>query len=159
MPNFSFAAPKLKTTRKNVAKSSRVEVKAKGVKGVVFISADATYYVIVDGCKYNILSDCYSCKNKCRIYFQISYDNLHMICYIRDKDKAIEQNTNYWLPFAPACVVIGDIVIDKFTKLSKFRISKCYSDYDDPDTNYARDYYRQHIAEINKAIKEKQINE
>lgn len=159
MPLFSFALTSPKTRKKKTANNIRpYQVKAKGMKGVVFITIDAKYYVVANGCKYNILSECYSCKGIASIYRQAADKDMRKMRYIRYIDKYTECNPLYWLPFAAGCVVIGDIVQHKVTNTDMFRITKCYNDPDDLDAHNAYEFYRKNFKIINDIIVKKQRN-
>lgn len=158
MAFFNFTPSKPKTKAKKAHNNRLYEVEVKGAIGIVNITIDATYYVVVNGYKYSILSECYSCKGIASIYRQAGDKDMRKMRYIRLIDKYEECNPLYWLPFAAGCKVKGDIVLHKVTKAKMFKITKCWNDPYDLDAHNACEFYRKNFETINKIIIERQIN-
>lgn len=153
MPYFSLSLPKKKTKRNtNTNKYRLIE---KDVEGIVVISLKAMYSV---SCKIGtipITRESYSCKNKNAIYHQLCGNNSR-ICYIRYKDKKYECNGKLWLPFAPGCIVKGNIVESEFG--NKFDIKNTWIDPDNIDAHNAFKFFKDNYEQISKVLREKIYN-
>lgn len=159
MPTFSFSFSKKK--EKQASKNNnRNKVILKNIRGVVWINVNAEYTVVIlkDKTEYPIHHSCYSCKGQFRIYRQ-GVNDKSRFCYIRLQDKCTEQNTNYWLPFAPGCVVCGNLVQDNITYKKVFVIKECWTELNNEEANKAFNYYKKHMKEINDLIKTHALND
>lgn len=153
MPSFSFNIPKAKLVHKDKPKKSKPS--QKDVIGVVWINLKAEYSVEVNGIRYDITADSYSCKGKNRVYRQ-AYPHSIRCLVARLGDNLSELDNKFWLPFAPGDVVKGDIVnMNSFKQ--EFKINKI-NDYDlSTKANDAFVFYRQHKEEIDDVIRSKQF--
>lgn len=158
MPTFNFSLPKKETkARKTSHNTNKYEVVAKNIKGVIWIDEFANYTVKVsDEYRYEIYPACYSCKGVNRIYGQFLDDN-RRICIIRNVDEYTECNPYCYLPFAPGCVVTGDIVVNNYTK--QFKIKSCNVELDNDDAHAALVFYRQNYNTISSALEKRRLNE
>lgn len=158
MPTFDFSLPKKKTKeRKTSHNTNKYEVVTKNIIGVVWIDEFSNYTVKVsDAYRYEIHPDCYSCKGKDRIYLRKLDDN-RRICIIRNADAYSDCNRNCYLPFAPGCIVSGDIVVKGFTK--QFYIRKCWIELDNDDAHAALVYYRKNYNTIQSVLENSKLNE
>lgn len=148
MPTFNFSLPKKKDKERKASNNSiKHEVIERDIIGVIWIDCNANYFVHINGNKYTIKRECYSCKGKRAVYRQGQYDR-NRVCYIRHSDNYAECNPLHWLPFAPGCMVKGNIIRHSLTKAKLFVIKNCYVDYDNNDAHAAIEYYREHYAEI-----------
>ncbi len=153
MPSFDFSLVKKESNNRKTSNNiNKYEVVEKNVMGVVHIDINANYYVKINNRYYNINSECYSCKGKNMIYAQ-GYDDKHRVCIIRSPGEYTECNHNLYLPFAPGCIVSGDIIKQNGTKV--FLIKKVWTDLLDNDSHEALNFYREHYKEINQIIKKK----
>lgn len=157
MPSFNFSLPKKENkARKTSNHTNRCEVVEKNIVGVVWIDEFANFTVRV--CKnfiFDIHPDCYSCKGKEKIY-ALKLDDNRRCCIIRNIDECFECNSNLYLPFAPGCVVSGDIVINGFTK--QFYIKKCWVELENDDAHTALVYYRNNYNTICSILENNKIN-
>lgn len=159
MVSFSFTPAKHTCRKTKTANNIRpYEIKTKDIIGIVFIDINANYYVGVDGNKYNIQSECYSCKGIVSIYRQATHNSIERLRYDRLSNKLEECNPLYWLPFMAGCMVKGDVIQHKITKNIMFRIIKCWYDPYNEQAKVAYNYYREHFKEINKIMLERQLN-
>lgn len=149
MPTFDFSIPKKKTKNRKKAKGPKLyKVIEQNVTGIVWINKNAEFTVKVNSANsYEIHKDCYSCKGKDKIYTR-HLDNNHRVCVIRNPDCRTECNTDCYLPFAPGCVVSGDIVINGFVK--QFYIKKCWTELENNDAISALNYYKENYNVIIK---------
>lgn len=150
MAYFNFKLPK-KKDRKRVTK----RIGNKNVKGIIHISINGNYHVVDDnGVTYNINSSNFSCKNKEKIYRQGMFDK-NNFCYIRSIDNRHEKDKNFWIPFGIGCVVVGDVIFDE-NDIPTFDIKECNSDYNSEQSKEAIRFYKEHLIEINNAIRKRQ---
>lgn len=158
MPTFDFSLPKKKIKERKTSNSINVyEVLERNVEGIVNISINADYYIKCENGDYKIMPECYSCKGKSTVYRQSCYD-LGRFVYIRCVDEYIECNPLHWIPFAPGCVVSGNIVLNKTTKRSYFKIKKCWIDNDYDGADKALQFYINNHIKITDAHKIKYGN-
>lgn len=159
MPTFNFSLTPTKKKEKQTDKiNSRFEVVEKNLIGVVFITLTADYEVQVNGVRYDIKEECYTCKG--HVYIYTHSDNLKgRICYIRNQDNLGDRNISHWLPFVEGCSVKGNIIRDKVLNKKVFLIKDIYEDYSNPIAHEARQFYRENAKEIFNAIMNKRINE
>ena len=158
MPTFDFSLSKKKISKeKTIKANNRFEIILKNVKGIIWINEKAIYSVkTIDGKKYPIDSKCYSCKNHARIYRRnVPFNDRYI--YIRSVGDYTEQNPNLFLPFAPGCIVVGNIVRNQITKIISFIIKDCWTESDNELSHQAIVFYKEHINEINDVIKTKQL--
>lgn len=152
MPTFNFSVVNVakKKTPQKAKDNDAHKVIQKKVVGIVHIDIDANYYVIVDNQKYPIAEECYTCKDKCKLYRQGEYDYARVV-WIRAIDFN-SMNINYWLPFTVGCVVTGNIV--SINNSNKFVITNVTDEITDK-THEAMVFYREHLKEINDKIRER----
>lgn len=157
MPTFNFSLPKKETKgRKASNHSNRFEVIEKNIVGIVWINKSAVYTVKVDNnINYEIHPKCYCCKGKDRVY-ACKLDDRRRVCIIRNVNDYKECNHNHYLPFAPGCVVSGDIVINGFIK--QFYIKKCWIELENDNAHNALMYYRQNYDTICSAFENNKLN-
>lgn len=158
MPYFDFSLPKKKTKeRKTSNHISRREVIEKNIIGVVWIDKNAKFTVKIDGkFVYDVHSNSYSCKGKNKIYAR-KLDENRRVCVIRNVGDYSECNHNCYLPFAPGCIVSGDIVINGFNK--QFLIKKSWIELDNDDAHAALVYYRKNYNSICSVLENNKLNE
>lgn len=157
MPNFDFSLTKKKISKKTTVKNnSRSKVILKGVKGIVWCNEKAEYSVdIGDGFLYPIHNSCFSCKGHARIYRRgVAFKDIHI--YIRAVDEYNECNLNHYLPFAPGCVVLGDLVKTSLSISPLFIIKDCWIELDNEKSHEAIVFYKKHIEEINNIIRKQE---
>lgn len=152
MPSFSFSPVKKKTTIKT--NSSKYSILFKDIIGVVCITLEAKYYILVDKDSYDILPECYSCKGHKNLYLQNNNER-QRILYIRRDKLNTDTITKHWLPFAPGCMVKGNIVQNNNTKRTYFKIKKVYIDLTNNTAHEAIEFYRNNIETISKIINNK----
>lgn len=157
MPTFNFSLPKKKDGKRTTTKHNGSEVILKGVKGIVWCNEKAEYSVdIGDGFTYPIHRNCFSCKGHACIYRRgVPFNNRYV--YIRNVGEYYECNINHYLPFAPGCVVLGDLVKSSFSVSPLFVIKKCWIELDNEKSHEAIIFYKKHIKEINDIIRKQQI--
>lgn len=161
MPSFDFSLPKKKVSKRKTSKNSnRNEVIKKNVKGIVWINRNAEYSVAINEnsitFEYPIHYSCYSCKGHARIYRRgVPFKDRYV--YIRNIGKYSEQNPNHYLPFAPGCVVLGDLVKTSLNVSPLFIIKDCWIELDNKESHAAITFYKEHIDEINEIIRKQSI--
>lgn len=159
MPFFDFSLSKKKDIKRKTSKNnSRSKVILKGVKGVIWIDNNAEYNVTVNMngvlFKYPIHNSCYSCKGHARVYRRgVAFKDRYV--YIRSLDKYTECNPFHYLPFAPGCIVVGDLVKSPIDDNNLFIIKNCWTELDNTESHEAIAYYKEHMDEINNIIKQK----
>lgn len=156
MPSFDFSLPRKKAKKRQAVKSNnRLEVVLKNTEGIVWCDENGEYSVdINDGFTYPIHNSCYSCKKHARIYRRGVPFNDRFI-YIRAIGEYHECNPKHYLPFAPGCIVIGDLVKTSNNVSNLFIIKKCWTNPDNEKSREAIAFYKKHIDEINSKIKNK----
>lgn len=155
---LTFLLPKKKDGKKKTAKSnSGSKVILKNVKGIVWCDEKAEYNVdIGDGFIYPIHRSCFSCKGYARIYRRgVPFKDRYV--YIRNIEEYYECNINHYLPFAPGCIVLGDLVKTPFSISPLFIIKDCWIELDNEKSHEAIVFYKEHIEEINDIIRKQQI--
>lgn len=151
--SFSFAY-KDKTKNKIIKSSNKYEIVEEDIEGIVVIDLNANYSVKVNNITFNIVPECFKIKKKKNIYHKLYNGRL---LYIR-LDTNRKLNEAYWCPFAPGCIVNGNIVKDKINKLY-FRIKDIYTDNFNESANEALKFYIDNIEEINKNMRIKIMEE
>lgn len=154
MPYFSLSVQKKEQKKKN-NNTIKYQIIEKDVQGIVNITLSARYIIKVKDIKYHITKESYSCKNKNNIYHQLCGNNSR-ICYIRYVDKKYECNSKLWLPFAPGCIVKGNIIQGQFEKL--FAIKKVWIDPDNIDAHNAFQFFKENYDIISEQIKKNLFN-
>lgn len=159
MPSFDFSLVKKESNKRKTSNNiNKYDVVEKNVIGVVHIDINANYYVKINDRYYNINSECYSCKGKNMIYAQ-GYDDKRRICIIHSPGEYTECNHNLYLPFAPGCIVSGDIIINHPLTAKIFNIKKVWIDFNNDDAHEALAFYKEHYKEINAIILKRRFNE
>jgi hypothetical protein len=134
MPVFSFSS--VTSTRKNNTTPAIKILKSK-VVGVVFIDLEGNYYINVDGNKHPINISNYSCIGKDPVYAKAPYiDNKRLSIYKGRKDKNSKDLSYGYLPFAPGCIVTGNIIANALFQ-ETFDIKKVTRDRNYPLTKEA----------------------
>lgn len=153
MPTFDFSISKRKEVKSkksyNTSESSIIE---QLVRGVVCITLDACYKVKVDDIYYSIMSKNFSCKGVSKVYRQLLDKNKQRVLYVRLDDNKCELGHNLYLPFAPGCIVIGNILEHRLTKTRVFNIKKVLIDYDDIESQKAIKFYRDNYDIIQEKL-------
>lgn len=158
MPSFSFTvAPKAKKKRATNTNTFKTEILKKNIIGIVWIDINAKYSVKVDDNTYKIHPKCFSCKGKRNIYLQ-EHTEKGRVCYIRDADSRVERNTCNFLPFAPGCIVSGNIVYSNLLDITYFDIKKVDYNYSSREAHNALAFYRKHQEEINTIIHKRKLD-
>ena len=155
MPKFNFSVSKKETVKKKSSDNSKLyETVENNVKGVVFIDIEGLYTVRYNGKDYNLTENSYNCKNHYIIYRR-GYldDNNKNSCIIREDNKSIEAKHINYLPFAPGCIVIGNIIQNGFKTL--FEFSKVCFGEGNSDSTEARQFYIANSKTINKKINDR----
>ena len=161
MPSFDFSLPKKKVSQRNTSKNNNLnKIIKKNVTGVIWINSDAEYTVSINeggvSFKYPIHYDCYSCKGHARIYRRgVPFKDRYV--YIRSAGEYGEQNLNSYLPFAPGCVVLGDLVKTPINVSPLFIIKDCWTELNNEESHDALMFYKEHIDEINEIIRKQSI--
>lgn len=159
MPSFDFSLVKKESNKRKTSNNiKKYEVVEKDVVGIVWIDINANYYVKINDKRYNIDTECYSCKGKDKVYAQ-GIDDKRRICIIRNIDEYVECNPNLYLPFAPGCIVSGNIIINRFSNSKVFYIKKTWINLDNDDAHEALAFYKEHYKEINAIILKRRFNE
>jgi len=153
MPDFSFA-PIVKTTKAKTssAPSSKYEILTANVEGVVFITLDGKYIVVIGDDEYTIASEDYSCKNVAEIYEQVLVNDLTRVRHIRSDRDRDDRDRSMYLPFVAGCSVKGNIVKHRTAGITLFKIKKVYIDVDCNIARKAIKFYRENYTIIRKAL-------
>lgn len=161
MPSFNFSLPKKKISERKTSKTNnKNEIIRKNIKGVVWINRNAEYNVTINEngiqFEYPIHYSCYSCKGHACIYRRgVPFEDRYI--YIRNISEYNEQNPNHYLPFAPGCIVLGDIIKTPFNISPLFIIKNCWIELHNEESHAAVMFYKEHIDEINEIIRKQQI--
>lgn len=153
MPGFSFA-PVIKNTKSksNSQSSNKYDIIIANIEGTVFITLDGIYQVVIGPDRYNIASECYSCKGVSEIYEQVLSNDLVRTRHIRSERDRDDRDRSMYLPFTAGCSVKGNIVKHKAAGVVIFKIKKVYVDVDCPIGRQAIKFYRDNYSIIKKAI-------
>ena len=121
----------------------------KDVRGVVWITIDGSYKVVVGDDVYDIFHRNYNCGKKKSLYYEQLIEN-RLVRYIRhlpNKDNVISG----YLPFGVGCSVIGTIVSRQRDRHIFFNIRKVFIDRDSQEAINAINYYRENMDKINSS--------
>lgn len=159
MPNFDFTIAKNKLDK--IKDSNKNKIISKDIKGIIWIDIKGEYNVVIEqnnkSFRYSIHPSCYSCTGHNIIYkYGVPFNDIFV--YIRNNN-CYNQNLKQFLPFAPGCIVIGDLVKVSFNINPVFIIKECWRELNNRDSHDAIIFYKEHIDIINKNIKEREINE
>lgn len=114
--NFSkFGKPKIKSS----GSSPRREVIQQNIIGVIGINIDASYYVDINGQKYQLTIESYDLKGKNVYYARTLQENKTLEIISLNKQT---RNNKYYLPFAVGCIVKGSTY--KIFGIERFNINK-----------------------------------
>lgn len=158
MPVFNFSAaskPKAKTRSNN--SSVRYEKIEKDVLGVICITLALDYFVEIGKERYPIVKEDYTSEGKGELYEQDLGGDKYRVRHIRSKEDRCKANTDYFLPFAPGCCVIGHIVKHHITKNTMFKIKKVFIDRENKDAKRSIRWYRNHYAQISEHRRKLQL--
>lgn len=145
--SFSFAS-KDKTKNKIIKSSNKYKIVEEDVEGVIVIDLNANYGVKINNITFEIVPECFAIKKKKNVYHKLYNGRL---LYIRlDTNKKL--NEAYWCPFAPGCIVNGNIVKNRIDKLY-FKIKDIHTDNLNESANEAFKFYIDNIDEINKNMR------
>lgn len=149
-----IVSKKKQSVRKDTYSQGKYSVVGKEYEGIVCISLDGNYYVRIEDQTYNIISENYNTENVSKVYLQKLDSNGQRILLIRSLlvNKKI---SNVYLPFAPGIYVIGDIVVNNYTKEIMFNIKKILHDDKDNGCHQALKFYQDNYDIIQKALKAK----
>lgn len=153
MPTFDFSISKRKEVKsKKTYTTSEYSILESSVTGVVYITLDACYNVKVNDINYSIMSKNFSCKGVSKVYRQLLDNNKQRVLYVRLDDNKCELGHNLYLPFAPGCVVIGNILEHTKFKYKIFDIKKVLIDYDNVESQEAIKFYRDNYDVIQEKL-------
>ena len=156
MPVFDFF--KVTTKKERVVKKNNTDGKysiiQKNLNCIVHIDIEANYYIKVVDKNYPIIPENYDCKDVPEIYAQCLDENGHRMLWIRNNVNPQSLPKQY-IPFAPGIKVIGNIVLNNYTKQEMFKIKKiCYDEHTNEGLE-ALQFYKNNYAIIQNAIKNK----
>lgn len=157
MPYFDFTiVSSHNKTKRNYKIRTKNTIIESNVIGYVTIDLDANYYVVYNDKSYKINPINYSCKGFITIYNRFLDENNHRIRIIRVNDSVKAHHP--YLPFAPGCVVKGNITVLNDLAEIVFDIKKCYIDKEDATANYYLKHFKDNYNIIKDKIKQKLMN-
>lgn len=152
MPSFSFK-PVVKSTKvKSTTATSKYTILMANIEGTVVINLQGKYQILVGDIKYDIASECYSCKGVTEIYEQVLEDNIVRTRHIRSEKDRDDRDRTMYLPFTAGCCVKGNVVRHKTANVIIFKIKKVFVDINDPIAKEAIAYYRKNYTKIRKSL-------
>lgn len=151
--SFSFNY-KDKTKTRKITNYDRYEIVEQELEGIVFIDINGNYSIKVNSITFPIKPECYNISKKKNIYHRLYNGRLLYTRY----DTKKELNKCWWIPFAPGCSVIGNIVKNRLDK-KFFDIKKIWTDIHNEIAIQAYKFYINNIEEINNNVRIKITNE
>lgn len=153
MPSFSFSVTK-KPTKVNSSSQSvnKYDIILADVEGTIFINITGKYQVVIGLDKYDIASECYSCKGVSEIYEQVLTNGLTRTLHIRSERDRDDRDRTMYLPFTAGCSVKGNIVRHKAANVVIFKIKKVFINATDDEARKAIKFYRDNYDQIRKAL-------
>lgn len=142
MPVFNFSSIKQTKERKRI--SSDIEIIEHNIEGIVCIRLDGKFYINYNKELYKIYPECYNCKDKGTIY-SLQINNNRRLQYIRSENKQ-ELSHKVFLPFAPGCVIKGNLIKDKNNIYVK--IKKVFIDNDIDLAKHEWQFYKINYEQI-----------
>lgn len=143
MPTFDFSI----IGKINKANNKKVAIINKNIIGIVHISIDGEFYINANNRAIPIFFECFSKINKNKLYCINLYNNKRL-CIIRDKKCITKIDNKNYLPFAPGCIVKGDIIKDK--NIEVFKIKTITTEYDNIEAKQAFMFWKNNYETIKK---------
>lgn len=137
---------KHKTVNSNTDKE-KYTIIAKDLRGVVWITIDGCYKVVVGDNVYDILERNYNCARKKSLYYEDLVEN-KLVNYIKLSPGNADSVKGY-LPFGVGCCVTGMLLRRKRDDRVYFNIKKVFIERNNPDALAAINYYRENLEVIN----------
>lgn len=81
----------------------------KNVSGVIHITLDAFYYIVIDNVTYNLSKESFNCKNRKVLFYKGLNENNTITKRIYLEECKMEIMSNY-LPFNVGCYCKGDLI-------------------------------------------------
>lgn len=104
--DFNFSPIIKRERRARVKKESNII--EKGIKGVIRITLDATYFIIINDTLYHLSNASFDCKDR-EVLFSKTLANNNIIKAIR-LTKYDKSNYPGFLPFSVGCYVKGNLI-------------------------------------------------
>ena len=153
MPTFSFTPITKPSKAKSYSEStSKYNIIVPNIEGTIFITLDGKYQVVIGEDRYDIASECYSCKGVSEIYEQTLVNDLTRVRHIRSERDRDDRDRTMYLPFTAGCSVKGNVVRHKAAGAIIFKIKKVYVDVNDYVAKQAIKFYRENYSIIKAAI-------
>lgn len=150
MPTFSFTVPvkKERTSKPRSANSSLYETIQSDVEGIVSMTLQADYVIIVGNDMYPIAPEDYACVGVKEVYDQKLSLNLARVRHIRSEGNRVECDHDHYLPFTPGCCVKGRLVANRYTKVVYYKIRRVYIDMENEVARGVLKVFRQRYSQI-----------
>ena len=148
MPYFDFSVIK-KQTNTNHKKAKQYTILKKDIYGVIHINIEGLLFVNINDTVVPILKECYSTKGKDKIFSLKLQKNTKRLCIVRNKDERLIYNNENYLPFAPGCVVYGNLLLNPYGT-TLFNVKKVLIEYDNEESRNAFNYWKNNYKEIER---------
>lgn len=125
----------------------------KHIIGIVHINIDGCYYINVNNETIPIFYKCYTNIKQNKLYSRELLDNKRL-CVIKNKKSLSTFKTNKYLPFAPGCIVEGNIIKDNKTNTLFFDIKKIKTEYENKEAKEAFLFWKNNYDKIKNNINE-----
>lgn len=155
MAIFNFS---VKSTRVNKNKSSgnpktKYSIIQKDVRGVIWVTTDAFYKVVVGDDVYDITERSFRCENKKTLYYEDLIDDRVTMHITVEAAKGFIKGK---LPFTVGCSVTGTIVKRLSDDKVLFNIKTVYMDCTNPNARRAYEFYKENRDKILKSKEERE---
>lgn len=148
MPNFSFKPKRLPNKKKYVVISDG-KILEKNVEGVIHVRMNGTFYVHYNNYEYVIHPDCWDTKGVQRVYSRRLVDGKRWSLIRAIEDGLPRMSPKNFLPWAPGCAVIGNVVLNERINTLFFKIKKVLNyDKNNEEAKEASKFFRTYWKEI-----------
>lgn len=148
MPYFDFSVTK-KQSNANHKQAKKYTILKKDIYGVVHISITGMLFVNINNSVVPILKECYNTVGKDKIFSMKLQDDINKLCIVRNKNERLIYNNKEYLPFAPGCVVYGNLLLNPYGT-TLFNIKKVILEYDNEESRIAFKYWKDNYKRIEK---------
>lgn len=148
MPYFDFSVTK-KQTNTNHKKAKQYTIIKRDIYGVVHIAITGMLFVNINNTVVPILKDCYNTAKKDKIFSLKLNKDSKRLCIVRNKNERLNYTNENYLPFAPGCVVYGNLLLNPYGT-TLFNIKKVIIEWDNEESRIAFNYWKTNYEEIER---------
>ena len=142
MPYFDFSVTK-KQTNTNHKKAKQYTIIKRDIYGVVHIAITGMLFVNINNTVVPILKDCYNTAKKDKIFSLKLNKDSKRLCIVRNKNERLNYTNENYLPFAPGCIVYGNLLLNPYG-------TTLFIEYDNEESKIAFNYWKTNYEEIER---------